>query len=219
MIAELGFWRDCLVPKCWHAFGQVAAEKRFAVIGVVLMGAVAQVSAAVGLVGTYEGLAEEEVRRVLEEFGREWDGGGMVGDEGVRIEREDEGEVLRREGDERVEERVEAEDGCLSLEREVLRQSREALMGLSSRVAPGLEGSSAPTKKQKKRRERDLPGSKNLASEDVDVTPTAASKEVASLKSSLPKEKRAAKTTEPTSSMPQKKKRKKNAIDELFSGL
>lgn len=151
---ELGFWRDVLVPKWQHAFAQVVADGRFAVLGVVLLATLAQVARIVGLVGVYDAMGEEEVRRVLERFAREeWV--GEEGDEGVKIEREaedgagveDYGEALNRDesDDDRgieaamateKEVRKGANSRCMAPEQDVLKQSLVALKSVSSDGRP-----------------------------------------------------------------------------------
>lgn len=67
------FWREVLVARWQHAFSQVVADGRFAVIGVVLMAILAQVVGIVGIVAELEELAEAEVEQALERFaGEEW---------------------------------------------------------------------------------------------------------------------------------------------------
>lgn len=97
---RLDFWRDILLPKWQHAFSQLIAHRQFAVLGVVLMAIVAEICGVVGITGELEEIGEREVRRVIEEFGREeW-----VGEEsGMPVERdaplgsqEDVGEVIGR---------------------------------------------------------------------------------------------------------------------------
>ena len=219
--AELAFWRDVLVPKWQHAFAQVTADGRFAVLGVVLLAALAQVGRIVGLVGVYENMGEEEVRRVLERFAKETWGAGDVesgGDEGVRIEREgtddeDFGEILRREvsPDEKVEELIHedaraterevrsgASSACMAPEQDVLRQSRDALR----------QASESP-ERVKSSRSSPMP----ISTKKLKVGSAAV------LADSKPEKKRPAKEKLLTVSKPPKKKKKKNAIDDLFSGL
>ena len=115
---RLGFWQNVLVPRWSRAFGQVVVDGRFAVLGLVLMSILAAVCAGVGLVARFEELGQVEVERVLEEFGREVWGGEAVGvsvegevegllgigyeDAGRRVEREDNGEAVERQGDDGV---------------------------------------------------------------------------------------------------------------------
>ncbi|KAI8966861.1 hypothetical protein F5Y11DRAFT_6940 [Daldinia sp. FL1419] len=54
--------RDVLIPKCYLAFSQLTADNQFATLGVVLLGALAQINAAcVGLVGEAPELSHAEV--------------------------------------------------------------------------------------------------------------------------------------------------------------
>ncbi|KAI0145902.1 hypothetical protein F4776DRAFT_382639 [Hypoxylon sp. NC0597] len=53
--------RDVLVPKCYLAFSQLTADNQFATLGVVLLGALAQVNAAcTGLIGEAAPAVEEQ---------------------------------------------------------------------------------------------------------------------------------------------------------------
>lgn len=67
----------------------------------MLIAVLAQVCGAVEITGAYEAMAEGEVERVLEEFGREFWGddgaGGARGRDGGRGGGEDVGEVVRRD--------------------------------------------------------------------------------------------------------------------------
>ncbi|TKA29969.1 hypothetical protein B0A54_15522 [Friedmanniomyces endolithicus] len=67
----LAFWRDALVPKWQHAFSQVAADGRFAVLGLVLLGTLAEVCRIVGITAAFEVLGQTEVEKVLERFTEE----------------------------------------------------------------------------------------------------------------------------------------------------
>jgi len=212
---ELTFWRDVLVPKWQHAFTQLTADGRFAVLGVVLLAALAQVGRTVGLSAAYESIGEEEVRRVLNKFAQEaWendDEDAEGGDEGTRIEREDVGEKLTRdplsddEGqpveDAKAVEREIRRGGsssCMAPEQDVLEQSRKVLVQASTPPALADDDSA-----------RSL------------VVPVEGKAKVKS-KDELPKtkgEKRTARDKSLSSPKPPKKKKKKNAIDDLFSGL
>ncbi|KAI1417841.1 hypothetical protein F5Y13DRAFT_63175 [Hypoxylon sp. FL1857] len=58
--------RDVLVPKCYLAFSQLTADNQFATLGVVLLGALAQVNAAcVPLIGEAGPAAEEQSSKSL----------------------------------------------------------------------------------------------------------------------------------------------------------
>lgn len=73
------------------------ADGRFAVLGMVLLAVVAQVSGVVGLVEEYEELGQVEMERVLRKFAEEeWEGGGQ-GERGVGDEGEEVGVVVQRE--------------------------------------------------------------------------------------------------------------------------
>ncbi|KAI5272812.1 hypothetical protein E4T47_03956 [Aureobasidium subglaciale] len=143
----LAFWRDVLVPKAQHAFGQLIADGRFAVLGVVLMAILGHVCRVFGLIAVYDDLGEEETRKAIEAFAAEgWgedDGlGVLVSREGEK--REDFGEVLMRDAsdDEDVmaastardteKELRKKESGCLASERDVLEQSRKAMKAMAT---------------------------------------------------------------------------------------
>lgn len=81
-----------MVPRWQRAFGQLVADGRFAVLGVVLMAVLGEVCGLVGVTGMFEevevDVGRESVERVLGEFGKE-----NVG------QAEDQGEVVRRTED------------------------------------------------------------------------------------------------------------------------
>lgn len=208
------------MPKWQHAFAQVVADGRFAVLGVVLLAALAQVARIVGLDRMYESMGELEVQRVLEQFAREEWVGDDGGDDGVRVERkvgdEDFGEAVFRRDDESADGGVEDAETtekelrlggngkCMAPEREVLKQSREALMkgkpeSISSALDVSTTVSSPPSAKISK------------VSRDVE--------EASKRKGKSGKTKRTAAETSLSQPKPPKKKKKKNAIDDLFSGL
>ncbi|KAL1304378.1 hypothetical protein AAFC00_003380 [Neodothiora populina] len=247
--AELEFWRDVLMPK-WHfAFSQVVADGRFAVIGVVLLAMLAQVARAVGLVGAYEAIGEEEVRRVLEQFAQEqWardeKGRGAASahdhDQGVRLRRNDDpeadedfGEALKRtvsDDDDSTdnvgnakalerEMRQGASSSCMAPEQDILSKSRDAMN-------PSRAHSSPPSTKD------DLSGAfpsassrdkkkvlKKRIEESETQKLTDRETEVGSLVKTDKKRKPKDRIPPSSSSKPVKKKKKKNAIDDLFSGL
>ncbi|KAK6008400.1 hypothetical protein QM012_000303 [Aureobasidium pullulans] len=147
----VSFWRDVLVPKTQHAFGQLIADGRFAVLGVVLMAILGHVCRVFGLISVYEELGEEETRKAIEVFAAE----GWAEDEGLGVlvprdaeKREDLGEVLKREDSEDEDDLVvpkaratekemrTAESGCLAPERDMLEQSRKALKAMATSKSP-----------------------------------------------------------------------------------
>ncbi|KAK3659619.1 Ribonuclease MRP protein subunit rmp1 [Elasticomyces elasticus] len=84
----LVFWRDVLVPKWQHAFSQVAADGRFAVLDVCRIA---------GVTAAFDDLGQIEVEKVLERFAAEgWDGRGEVMARSVEAGGEDVGEVITR---------------------------------------------------------------------------------------------------------------------------
>ncbi|KAK5680949.1 RNase MRP subunit [Elasticomyces elasticus] len=84
----LVFWRDILVPKWQHAFSQVAADGRFAVLDVCRIA---------GVTAAFDDLGQIEVEKVLERFAEEgWDGRGEVMARSMGAGGEDVGEVITR---------------------------------------------------------------------------------------------------------------------------
>ncbi|KEQ75739.1 hypothetical protein M436DRAFT_40028 [Aureobasidium namibiae CBS 147.97] len=178
----VSFWRDVLIPKAQHAFGQLIADGRFAVLGVVLMAILGHVCRVFGLISVYDELGEEETRRAIEEFAaEEWgDAEGM----GVLVPREAEknedfGEVLTREDS------VDTEDAIKTKARATEKELR-------------MTESASPSKTSKKTPSRDS------------STSTTSSK----LMKKRPKDEGTGSAVRPI-----KKKKKKNAIDDLFAGL
>ncbi|KAG9683194.1 hypothetical protein KCU95_g11401, partial [Aureobasidium melanogenum] len=236
----VSFWRDVLVPKTQHAFGQLIADGRFAVLGVVLMAILGHVCRLFGLISVYEELGEEETRKAIEVFAAE----GWGEDEGLGVlvpreaeKREDLGEVLTREDSEDEEDLVatkaratekelrKVESGCLAPERDMLEQSREALKSMAtgkSSVTSSRESSIPPPTKTKP--------SKKLKTMEPDSKPKITKVLPAvnwddNSTTPLPKtsSKNATKTSEPiassaTTSLKPKKKRPKSEEGESSSG-
>ena len=97
MERNLVFWRDVLVPKWQHAFSQVIADGRFAVLGLTLIAILAEVCRILGITAIYEEMGQLEVEKVLERFAEEgWE--GRDGDpRGLTTSgQEDQGEVIVR---------------------------------------------------------------------------------------------------------------------------
>ncbi|KAK5706726.1 Ribonuclease MRP protein subunit rmp1 [Elasticomyces elasticus] len=93
----LVFWRDVLVPKWQHAFSQVAADGRFAVLGLVLLASLADVCRIAGVTAAFDDLGQIEVEKVLERFAEEgWDGRGEVMARSLEAGGEDVGDVITR---------------------------------------------------------------------------------------------------------------------------
>jgi ribonuclease MRP protein subunit RMP1 len=251
----LCFWRDVLVPKASHAFGQVVANERFAVLGVVLMAVLCSVCRILGLVNVYEEVGEEETRRVLEAFAEEsWrlDGDGVLGipvprQEDADDKREDIGRVIarhdaedgRRESDfARATEQTLAQmqSRCLARDGEILEQSRQALKSMAA--VPSASLTPLPSLNSKKLKTANPSVSKKkpittLAAVNYDDNSTKPSKGTSAMAStslsSLPSPPSARPTVKTKTSKlkddettatikPAKKKRKKNAIDDLFAG-
>jgi ribonuclease MRP protein subunit RMP1 len=196
---RLIFWQEVLVARWMRAFSQVVADGRFSVLGLVMLGILGGVSRVVGVVEGLDVEGQEQIERVLEEFGREaWgnDGWGEVYggedaervDEGERVARVDEGEIVARE---------EVDDGVVAEE----------------------DGPNGPSGKQEKS-ETPRPLEDQSEYNEADDA-----KAVQSIPPSFPKvakseptsRKKRSAETKPKAT---KKKRKKggDAIDDLFSG-
>ncbi|GAM86844.1 hypothetical protein ANO11243_048640 [Dothideomycetidae sp. 11243] len=94
---EVDFLARILVPKCEHAFGQLVADLRFGVLGVVLLAILAQSCALLGINAWYEYVAEHEVQEVLQRFEREEWGHTKVDAMANPASVEDVGEVVHRD--------------------------------------------------------------------------------------------------------------------------
>ncbi|KJX99504.1 hypothetical protein TI39_contig355g00018 [Zymoseptoria brevis] len=192
---RMDFWREILVPK-WHfAFGQLVADGRFAVLGVVLMAVLGEVCAVTGITEGYEEMGEREVERVLERFaGEDWelDGKGGLGGREERVGGEDRGEVVVRWKEEEDDVVGEALGRSSGPKREV--DLIDDLSGKSPTARPDLL-------KTKKKKPETVPA--------ASPTPKSDSKR--------PREK-TAKDVSPSLKPSKKKKRKKggDAIDDLF---
>lgn len=68
---RLAFWQDVMVSKWQHAFSQVAADGRFATLGLVLTAVLSQACQILGLTAKLEDLGQIEVEKVLHQFARE----------------------------------------------------------------------------------------------------------------------------------------------------
>ncbi|KAK4501657.1 hypothetical protein PRZ48_007466 [Zasmidium cellare] len=136
---RMDFWRDVMVPKWQHAFSQVVADGRFAVLGVVLLAVLAEVCGVVGISVELEELGQGEVEKVLEQFGREeW------GKNGVMVEGEDRGEVISREEDDEPKAEVKKEAS----------KPAETTPTPSKSSKSKKRSSEAPEKKAKKKRKK-----------------------------------------------------------------
>nr|POE90350.1 ribonuclease mrp protein subunit rmp1 [Quercus suber] len=92
---RLSFWQQVLVPKWQRAFSQTTADKRFAVLGLVLLAVLADVCATTGVTTVLEDLAQVAVEQVLEKFAREeWKPDLLGAEPGAFAE--DLGEVIGR---------------------------------------------------------------------------------------------------------------------------
>ncbi|KAK5129524.1 hypothetical protein LTR08_003183 [Meristemomyces frigidus] len=92
----LSFWCDTMVPKWQHAFSQLSADGRFAVLGLVLLATLAEACRIVGITAAFEELGQVEVEKVLMQFANEdWEQGYRL--DGVGKAGEDVGEVVVRD--------------------------------------------------------------------------------------------------------------------------
>jgi ribonuclease MRP protein subunit RMP1 len=245
----VSFWRDVLVPKTQHAFGQLIADGRFAVLGVVLMAILGHVCRVFGLISVYDELGEDETRKALEEFAAE----GWGDDEGLGVlvpreaeKNEDFGEILTRvdveDEDDLVTKKAKAtekelrktESGCLAPEREMLEQSRKALQAMATGNTPitsSRESSTflpIKTKSSKKLKSTEPESKPKLTKvlpavnwDDNSTAPVPKATSVTTTSSKLKKKRPKQEEDEAAGSTakPIKKKKKKNAIDDLFAGL
>ncbi|KAK5121939.1 hypothetical protein LTR85_004511 [Meristemomyces frigidus] len=93
---RLSFWQDVAVRKWEHAFSQLTADGRFAVLGLVLLAALAEVCRILGITAAFEDLGQAEVEKVLERFANEdWEYDGSP-DGQINGSGEDFGEVISR---------------------------------------------------------------------------------------------------------------------------
>ena len=146
---RLALWRDVLVPKWHHAFSQVVADGRFAVLGLVLLAGLAQACAILGVTVEMEALAREEVEKGLPrcrgeastELSRGLSDGAIDGGEDV-------GEAVVREGKATLVDEVVLSDRSLASTSDpppVVKPNR----GVSRRASPTLVADK-PRKKKKK---------------------------------------------------------------------
>ena len=239
---RLEFWRDVVVGRWMRAFSQVVADGRFSVLGLVMLGCLSGVCGVVGVVEGLEVLGQEEVERVLEEFGREawgvkdgWKAGSGVdagigesvargetvgqGEKGERVARVDEGEVVAREdvvedGDEVVDEGV-----AVARDTEDDESDDEPAR---AKPKPTQRLSSSPPRVAKPKPSKRLSPSPppKVAKPKLASTKKRTANDITDSKLKDAKKKRS--TTDITDSKPKeaKKKRKKggDAIDDLFSG-
>lgn len=207
---RLKFWQDVLVARWQRAFSQVVADGRFSVLGLVMLGVLGGVCRVVGITEGLEVEGQEEVERVLEEFGREaWGEGdergfGEVvrrsGEDGTVVAKGDEGEPVAREADVgEVVAREDVDDGE-HVERKGAKHD--------------VSDDDGKSRKQKK----PLPVDESEDDEPKAVRKPSPSPPTA--KVAKPRTTSTKKRTTETTSKPAKKKRKKggDAIDDLFSG-
>lgn len=193
--AELDFWTEAMVAKWCRAFGQLAADLRFGVLGIFLLAVVGEVAGVTGVTTVLEERGEREVVEAIKRFGREFE----IGDEGAadgngmqrrRIE-EDVGEVVVRD----------------SLRRNVDENQGEAVV--RERVT---DPERIVTGEADERDTVDLVESNRLMSvplEDDERVPAVTKKR--------PRPAEPVKSTD--EQVKKKKKRRRNAIDELFGSL
>jgi hypothetical protein len=204
---RLAFWQEILVARWQRAFSQVVADGRFSVLGLVMLGVLGGVCKVVGISEGLEVEGQEEIERVLEEFGRETWGHGdergfgeVVGrgrDDGVVVARTDEGEPVAMGTDVgEVVAREDVDDGEPVVRNDDISDEKTNL----------------------KKPKQPLPADESEEDEPKAVRKLSPSPPPA--KVAKPKITSTKKHTIETKSKPAKKKRKKggDAIDDLFSG-
>ena len=92
----ISFWQDIMVRRWQHAFSQLSADGRFAVLGLVLLAALAEACRIMKITAAFEDMGQAEVEKVLLQFANEdWE---QDHSEGVgRARGEDIGESINRE--------------------------------------------------------------------------------------------------------------------------
>lgn len=194
---RLELWKNVLVARWMRAFSQVVADGRFSVLGLVMLGVLGGVCKVVGVAEGLENEGQEEVERVLEEFGREvWGPGG--GDEGEVVARaDDEGEVV-----------VRVDEG------EAV--ARDDEHELSMELGEDLRARETPDGPPCDYHEPQCKGHGTSALKTFRQPSLSPPPKAAKIKSTSTKKRSA-----DTKAKPAKKKRKKggDAIDDLFSGL
>jgi len=163
------------VPKTGHAFSQVTADGRFAVLGVVLHAILAQVCNIVGIVTEYEEMGQLEVEKVLQQFANEeW------------------GDMDTEKAD------VAAGEGAEDFGEVLIRGSPSDQAASSTPPVPSLKHEGAT----------------------IAITPTVeTSTATARIASKQKKDSKSRKRTLESTETGPKKKQKRDAIDDLFSGL
>ncbi|KAI5208507.1 hypothetical protein E4T39_01387 [Aureobasidium subglaciale] len=227
----LAFWRDVLVPKAQHAFGQLVADGRFAVLGVVLLAILGHVCRVFGLIAVYEDLGEEETRKAIEAFAAE----GWGEDEGLgvlvsreREKREDFGEVLMRDASEGEDDTAAStaramekalrkkESGCLAPERDMLEQSRKAIKAMATStpiLSTGDSSTPPPTTKNVSKKLK--PAKTEVKQKPVNVLPAVNWDDNST--TPIPKPSKSSATTSTTSSKLKAKRPKQTEDDTLIS--
>lgn len=139
------------MPMWWAVFSQVVAEGRFAVVGVVLVAVLGEVGRVVGVTEGLEAMGEEEVRGVIERFGREMreeEGGGSEkrgGGDG-----EDVGVAVARSEGEGGEDLADELGGATSEMKSAARDSSAEKTG--KRTASHVKDGTEPTPKERKKK-------------------------------------------------------------------
>ncbi|KAF2404153.1 hypothetical protein EJ06DRAFT_578854 [Trichodelitschia bisporula] len=205
--ARLRLWTEVLVPRWWKAFSQLVAGPQYGAVGVVLLAVLGRVGRILRLVEEFPVREGEE--EVLKELEKEVEEGGDVG---VRVEREenvtrpfaeevrDSGVRMEREAEEPVEEKKKGKtrkaDAVVSTAKSTsLKKKREAVLAAEGLVETRMEEMEVDSRVEVKRKPK-----KSGIEETAEVK--------AGLKRSMPSLKKKA-----------KKKKKGDAIDDIFSGL
>jgi ribonuclease MRP protein subunit RMP1 len=92
---RLILWQNVLVPKWHNSFSQLVADGRFAVLGIVLLAILSQACAILGLVAAYDELGQDEIEKVISDFGKEYWGEGNTPK--LQAQQEDVGEIVIEE--------------------------------------------------------------------------------------------------------------------------
>ncbi|TKA77507.1 hypothetical protein B0A49_00797 [Cryomyces minteri] len=190
MRERIGLWKDVYVEKWWIAFSHLTTSTQFSAIGLVLLASLSRVCHVTGIITSYEVMAEEQVHDVLCQFAaEEWAG---MGELGTPIWREDLGEAVER-----------SSFGISSIGAR-RSKSRSESMGVTDSHSESMAVTDSSSG-------NDFLGRSTKHDVLMEDPASHAAKRSHGPESS---------TESSTEAKPPKKKRKKaNAIDELFSGL
>ncbi|WPH00835.1 ribonuclease MRP protein subunit rmp1-like protein [Acrodontium crateriforme] len=143
---RLAFWERTLVAKWQHAFSQLVADGRFAMLGLVLMAVLSEICRVAGLTAKLEDLGQLEVQKALEAFAKE----GWENDENgpsrstLRVE-EDFGEVIGRDPETTLDEKP---DIAHSYQQSLVKTSAQGTKANEEPLNHILEASPPPTRNE-----------------------------------------------------------------------